>query len=229
MPVRRQLEATVCMCTSHENLQAKRTLANIATNENWWTYVDSPLVLFHNIAKGEELVPGSNPWECDGFHDGGWEGGKIHCGKHAMVSLPNSMFMLHHICDWNFELLHRNFNLRYRMLYVTMNPSLFQIIFFVTCTASTYMFDAFHVSCSGSLQRKIKQGQGMVHHFRDDVSTCSWLENLFWPMKHHRWTYWSLFRKSWRPCMSNLPKPHGYLVDFCKKKRRTNQHEYNIQ
>ena len=53
----------------------------------------------HNIAKGEELVPGSHPWECDGFHDGGWQGGKIHCGKHAMVSLPNSMFMLRHVCD----------------------------------------------------------------------------------------------------------------------------------
>lgn len=123
---------------------------------------------------------------------------------------------------FNFELLHRNFNLRYRMLYVTMNPSLFQIIFFVTCTASTYMFDAFHVSCSGSLQRKIKQGQGMVHHFRDDVFTCSWLENLLWLMKHHGWTYWSLFRKSWRPCMSYLPKPHGYLVVFSKNEEQTN-------
>ena len=63
----------------------------------------------------------------------------------------------------------------------------------------------------------------MVHHFQDDVFTCSWFKNLLWPMKHHRWNYKTLFRKSWRPCMLNLPRPHGYLVDFFKQKSSQNK------
>ena len=99
---------------------------------DWWNVLHHSCDFFFNMSVGihasqipfrsQDMYPG----ECDGIQDSGGEGSTVHLQEHAWVTLPNLGCRVYWF--WSVMISIGLSMLRYRMVYVTMNPSLFWII-----------------------------------------------------------------------------------------------------